>query len=206
VITIRTPARKVRCVVLAGIVAYGCVRALGGSSVPASEALRSYRNDTAGYTISYPSDWYPSPPFYVNAFEIRNYDATHSVSEKDQASIITSPEGPVTPEQAERRIRDLVSAASTGKSFQLEKVPVGQQVLYQWTVLERPAVPAGHPTREKPPAPEKMRLRVASAVVLGSQIVRMEGKAWEDTDPRVIAAMKEITRSVRPLAKEGDAK
>lgn len=163
--------------------------------------LRTYRNDAAGYTITYPSNWYPAPPFYANAFEIRNYDASHRVSEKDLASIITSQEGPVTPEQGERRIQDLLSAASTGKSFHQEKLQIDQQVLYQWTVLERPAVPAARPSKERPVPPDRLRLRVASAVLIGRQIVRMEGKAWEDTDPQVIAAMKEITRSIRPLTK-----
>ncbi len=192
---------------LPAIIAYGFVGALAGCSVRASaEDLRTYRNETAGYSITYPSNWYPSPAFYSNAFEIRNYDATHSMPDKDQASIITNHEGPVTPEQAERRIQDLVSAASTGKSFHLEKVQIGQHLLHQWTVLEPPALPAGRPTREKPVAPVRMRLRVASAVVLGSWIVRMEGKAWEDTDPRVVAEMKEITRSIRPLSKGGATK
>ena len=163
--------------------------------------LRTYRNDTAGYTFTYPSNWYPSPPFYANAFEIRNYDISHGVPEKDQASIITSQEGPVTPEQGERRIQDLLSAASTGKDFHQEKLQIGQQFLYQWTVLERPAIPAGLPTKEKPVPPERMRRRVASASVVGQQVVRMEGKAWEDADPQVIAAMKEITRTIRPLTK-----
>jgi len=200
-------ALKVLRVSLPLIITYGFLGALVGCSVRAgAEDLRTYRNETAGYAITYPSNWYPSPPFYANAFEIRNYDATHGVPETDQASIITSHEGPVTPEQGERRIRDLVSAASTGKSFHLEKLQIGQHLLFQWTVLERPAVPAGHPTREKPVAPVRMRLRVAAAVVLGSRIVRMEGKAWEDTDPQVIAAMKEITRSIRPLSNGGETK
>jgi hypothetical protein len=156
--------------------------------------------------ITYPSNWYPAPAFYSNAFEIRNYDATHSVPDKDQASIITSHEGPVTRDQAEKRIQDLVSAASTGQGFHLEKLPIAQHLLYQWTVLERAAVPAGHPSKDKPAAPGRLRLRVASAVIFDSRIVRMEGKAWQDIDPRVVAEMKEITRSIRPLTKGGDTK
>jgi len=185
----------------------GVVGALLGCSVRASAAdLQTYRNEAAGYAVTYPANWYPSPAFYSNAFEIRNYDATHSVLEKDQASIITNQEGPVTRDQAERRIQDLVSAASTGRGFHLEKLPLAQHLLYQWTVLERLNVPAGHPSKDKPAAPVRMRLRVASAVFLDSRIVRMEGKAWEDTNPRVVAEMKEITRSIRPLTKEGGTK
>lgn len=185
----------------------GLLGALVGCSVRASaEDVRTYRNDAAGYTITYPSNWYPSPAFYSNAFEIRNYDATHSVPEKDQASIITSHEEPVTRDQAEQRIQDLVSAASTGQGFHLEKLPIAGHLLHQWTVLERAAVPAGHPTKEKPAAPVRMRLRVASAVFLDSRIVRMEGHAQEDTDPRVVAEMKQITRSIRPLTKGGATK
>src|SRR5262245_42030939 len=117
------------------LVACGLLGTLVGCSVRASAAdLQTYRNDAAGYSITYPASWYPSPAFYSNAFEIRNYDATHSVIEKDQASIITNREGPVTREQAERRIQDLVSAASKGQGFHLEKVPIGQHLLYQWTV------------------------------------------------------------------------
>jgi hypothetical protein len=185
----------------------GLLGALLGCSAGASaEDLRTYRNDAAGYMITYPSNWYPAPAFYSNAFEIRNYDATHSVPDKDQASIITSHEGPVTRDQAEKRIQDLVSAASTGQGFHLEKLPIAQHLLYQWTVLERAAVPAGHPSKDKPAAPGRLRLRVASAVIFDSRIVRMEGKAWQDIDPRVVAEMKEITRSIRPLTKGGDTK
>jgi hypothetical protein len=199
--------RRFRRLSMGLIIAYVFIGALVISSVRADEsALRTYRNDTAGYTITYHGNWYPSPPFYANAFEIRNYDASHAVPEKDQASIITSQEGPVSPEQAERRIQDLLSAASTGKSYHLEKLKIGPLFLYQWTVLERPAVPAGHPTKGKPVMSDRMRLRVASAVVLGPQIVRMEGKAWEDADPEVLAEMKEITRSVRPRANKEETK
>ena len=161
-------------------------------------------NDTAGYTVNYPINWYAAPPFYANAFENRNCDASHGVPEKDQASIIISlsQEATESPEQAERRLQDLLSAASKGKRSHLEKLPIGQHLSYQWTVLERTAVPAGRPTNEKPVPSASMRMRVGSAVILGPQIVGMEGTAWKDADPRVITAMKEITRSIRPVSKK----
>jgi len=190
------------------IMAYPFVGALLASCAAHTDAeeLRTYSNDAAGYTVTYPTSWYASPPFYANAFEIRNYDASHAVPEKDQASIITTQEAAVSAEQADRRIQNLLSAAAKGRDFHLEKLPIERHLLYQWTVIERPAVPAGHPTKEKPMPSAKMRMRVASAVVLGAQIVRMEGKAWEDADPRVISAMKEITRSIRPASKKGETK
>lgn len=164
---------------------------------------RTYVNRPAGYIVTYPPNWYASPFQYANAFVIRNHDAAHSISEKDQASVVISEEKTVSAEQAERRIQDLVSAASKGGSFQLEKVTMGQNVLSQWTVLESAAVPAN---AEKPVPSARMRKRVASAVILGAQIVRVEGTAWEDADPQVVTEMKEIARSIRLLSKKGETR
>lgn len=50
----------------------------------------TYTNDEWGYTITYPSNWFPSGLEYSNAFEIRNYDSKNlqSVPEGNRATLI----------------------------------------------------------------------------------------------------------------------
>ena len=88
------------------ILTYAFVGALLASGVQTdADELRTYSNEAAGYSVSYPTNWYASPPVYANAIEIRNYDDSHSVPEKDQASIIINEEATSSTEQAERRIQ-----------------------------------------------------------------------------------------------------
>lgn len=152
-----------------------------------------YTNKEVGCTVSYPTNWFASST-YQNAVEIRNQNA----SQRDTASVLISWEEPVSAKQAARRVNDLIEAASRGTYFHLETITTADGVLHFWTVLEAPAVPA----KNKAVGESRKLLRAGSALI-GNWIVRAEGTAWEDADPKVIAGMKGISRSLRLIGNKG---
>jgi len=152
-----------------------------------------YTNEKVGYTVSYPADWTLSAS-YQNAVEIRNQNA----SRRDTASVLIAWEETVNPEQAARRVNDLIEAASKGTDFRSETITTPNGVLHFWTVFEQPAVPAKQKTAE-----ESRKLLRAGSAIIGHWIVRAEGTAWEDADPKVIADMKGICLSLRLTGKKG---
>jgi hypothetical protein len=163
-----------------------------------SPNFQAYTNQASGFVVVYPADWVATSR-YRNAFEIRNYGASSAVPKQNQASVMISQETFLSQSQAERRVQDLIAAASLkSTNLSVAEFTIDGFAAFQWRGVEPAAAP--QVLRGQVPPAQPLRLRVATAIIRGVELLRLEGTTWADADPRVVTQLQQIGKQVKFIA------
>jgi len=149
-----------------------------------------YRNETFGYTVSYPDQWYPSRLRYANEFEIRNYvSESPQVSTRNRALVRVVDKVNESAEITNRFLDSLVAGQNTPKQeHQTLAIDGHRAVRVRGNLV--------YPTGSSTDTPT-FYLAISTYVADEKHMVSLEASAPLDVDESVIQEIIKIEESVK---------
>lgn len=164
-------------------------------------ARKVHRNEAAGYSVTYPENWFSSGIAYANAFELRNYapGKEHLLAESERASLSIVETRTADASQARAFLEDSVKNVPDSDVARLE-IRGRPAVRIQRRVAARPLGPGASrlPGGSVDRTVEELRFHyVATFVADGERVITMEASVPVAAARRTLDEVLDIEGSLR---------